>query len=306
MGRIIEPLRRMGAEITAREDNFAPLTIRGGRLQRIRHEMELGSAQVKSCILLAGLHAAGETVVVEPVPSRDHTERMLRFMGAPIEIRGREIRIRGGELAGRRIQIPGDISSAAFLIAAAALLPGSELLIEDVGINPTRTGFIEALREMGAEVSILDRREIAGEPRADLLIKAAELRGIELGGPLIPRLIDELPLLAVVATQAQGETVIREAEELRVKETDRIRATVASLRKMGAQVEELPDGMVIRGSGPTRLKGAVVNPQGDHRIVMALAVAALLARGETTIRGAEWADISFPGFFELLEEVRVD
>lgn len=304
MRRIIRPLRRMGAEIIAREDNFAPLAIRGGALRGIRYEMAVKSAQVKSCILLAGLHAASETVVLEPMPSRDHTERMLNHLGAAIEVRGREIRISKGELGACRIQIPGDISSAAFFIAAATVLQDSELLLEDVEINPTRTGFIEVLREMGAKISAVNRREIDHEPRANLLVKAAKLKGIEVSGSLIPRLIDELPLLAVVATQAEGRTIIREAEELRVKETDRIRAIVSNLKRMGARIEELPDGMVIQG--PTRLKGVSLEGYSDHRIVMACAVAALLAQGGTVIRGAEWADVSFPGFFERLEEVAVD
>jgi 3-phosphoshikimate 1-carboxyvinyltransferase len=303
MRRIIKPLRLMGAGITARDDNFAPLRIHGGKLEGISYKMEVRSAQVKSCILLAGLHAGGETVVIEPAPCRDHTERMLRYLGAEIELQGLKIRIRKSELRASKIRVPGDISSAAFLIAAASALPGSELLIRDVGINPTRMGFIEALVKMGAKISILNKREVNNEPLADLKINGSTLKGIKIGGSMIPRMIDELPLVAVIATQAEDRTTIREAAELRVKETDRIRAVVSNLKEMGASIEEFPDGMAIQG--PTKLRGALIDGYNDHRIVMTFAVAGLLAQGETTICGSEWADVSFPGFFDVLKEVRV-
>jgi 3-phosphoshikimate 1-carboxyvinyltransferase len=301
MGRIIRPLHLMGARISAREDDFAPLTIEGGSLCGIHYEMEVKSAQVKSCILLAGLQAHGKTVVVEPSPSRDHTERMLAYLGAPITIEGKAIRIKRGELQARPITVPGDFSSAAFFLAAAAALPGAEVLIENVGVNPTRTGLLEVLQEMGADISLLSEHEKGGEPVADILVRGKELTAVEVGGEVIPRLIDELPVLFAIATQAEGETVIRDAGELRVKESDRIAAMAENLRRLGAKVRELPDGMVIEG--PMRLKGAELEGFSDHRVVMACAVAALYAQGETTIHGAEWAEISFPGFFELLAEV---
>ena len=301
MQRIIRPLRLMGARISAREDDFAPLTIEGGGLRGIHYEMEVKSAQVKSCILLAGLQAHGETVVVEPSPSRDHTERMLVDLGAPIAVEGRAIRIERGELQARPITVPGDFSSAAFFIAAAAALPGAEVVIENVGVNPTRTGLLEVLREMGADISLSNERAWGGEPVADITVWGKELTAVEVGGEIIPRLIDELPVLFAIATQAEGETVIRDAAELRVKESDRIAAMAENLRRLGAKVKELPDGMVIEG--PMRLKGAELEGFSDHRVVMACAVAALYAQGETIIHGAEWAEISFPDFFELLAEV---
>ena len=301
MGRIIRPLRLMGARITARQDDLAPLTIEGGGLRGIHYEMEVKSAQVKSCILLAGLQAHGETVVVEPSPSRDHTERMLHYLGAPIAASGKAIGIRRGELQARPITVPGDFSSAAFFLAAAAALPGSEVVIENVGVNPTRTGLLTVLREMGAEISLSAERMANGEPVADITVRGGELRAVEVGGEIVPRLIDELPVLFAIATQAEGETVIRDAGELRVKESDRIAAMAENLRRLGAKVRELPDGMVIEG--PLRLKGAELAGFSDHRVVMASSVAALYARGETIIHGAEWAEISFPGFFELLAEV---
>ncbi|HAF70780.1 MAG: 3-phosphoshikimate 1-carboxyvinyltransferase [Acetothermia bacterium 64_32] len=303
MKRIIRPLRLMGAKISARDDDFAPLTIQGGELRGIHYEMEVKSAQVKSCVLLAGLQAQGETQVSEPSPSRDHTERLLRYLGAPISVEEKSIRIKYGELQARPIPVPGDFSSAAFFLAAAAALPGSELTLEDVGVNPTRTGLLDVLRRMGAEISLSGEREAAGEPVADIRVRGKELSAVEVGGEIIPRLIDELPVLFSIATQAEGETVIRDAAELRVKESDRIAAMAENLRRLGANVEELPDGLVIRG--PTPLRGAELHGFSDHRVVMACAVAGLFASGETVIEGAEWAEISFPGFFELLSEVCV-
>ena len=304
MRRIIEPLSRMGADIVGRDGEFPPLRVRGGGLRGISYALPVASAQVKSAVLLAGLQAAGETEVVEPGPSRDHTERMLAYLGAPIEVEGRRIRVRAGELQARPIAVPGDFSSAAFLIAACAARPGCTLLVRDVGVNPTRTGLLDVLREMGADVSVLDQREMGGEPVADLLVRGRELRAVEVGGALVPRLIDELPVLAVLATQAEGITVIRDARELRVKESDRIAAMVGNLRRLGAEVRELPDGMEIRG--PCRLRGARLPGFRDHRVVMACAVAGLYAAGETAIEGAEWAAISFPGFFRVLEGIRRD
>jgi len=301
MGRIIRPLRLMGARISAREDDFAPFTIQGGGLRGIHYELEVKSAQVKSCLLLAGLQAHGETMVVEPSPSRDHTERMLSYLGAPIAVEGKAVRIRCGELQARPITVPGDFSSAAFFLAAAAALPGAELLIENVGVNPTRTGLLAVLREMGADISLSSERVVGGEPVADITVRGRGLAAVEVGGEIIPRLIDELPVLFAIATQAEGETVIRDAAELRVKESDRIAAMAENLRRLGAKVKELPDGMAIEG--PTKLKGAELVGFSDHRVVMASSVAAFYAQGETVIHGAEWAEISFPGFFSLLAEV---
>lgn len=302
MGRIIEPLERMGAMIESR-DGYAPLTIRGGQLSGIHYELPVASAQVKSCVLLAGLYAADSTTVIESGPSRDHTERMLAFMGAEFQSSENALTVRGErEFKGCEISIPGDLSSAAFFIAAAGLVPKGTLMIRNVGINPTRTGFLECVHTMGGRVEYLNEREESGEPVADLLIESSPaLKAVEVTGKLIPNLIDEIPLLAVLATQAEGTTIIRDARELRVKETDRLRAVAENLKRMGARVEEEPDGLTI--TGPQRLTGARIESYGDHRIAMAFSVAGLIAEGTTTIDGAEWVDISFPGFFELLEQV---
>lgn len=301
MRRVVEPLSLMGAEIHAREGNLPPLRVRGGRLRGIHYRLPVASAQVKSAIMLAGLQAEGETVVEEPLPSRDHTERMLLFFGAQLEKDGTRIRLVPGELRARPVAVAGDFSSAAFLLAAAAPRPGAEVLVHSVGVNPTRTGFLEVLREMGADVAVLGRDEIAGEPVADIRVRGRELRGIELGGEIVPRMIDEIPLVFVLATQAAGTTVVRGARELRVKESDRISAMAENLRRLGAEVRELPDGMEIRG--PRRLRAARLLGFMDHRVVMACAVAALFAEGESVIEGAEWAEVSFPGFFSVLEGI---
>ena len=301
MRRVVEPLSLMGAEIHAREGNFPPLRVRGGHLRGIYYRLPVASAQVKSAILLAGLQAEGETVVEEPLPSRDHTERMLLFFGAELEKDGARIRLVPGGLRARPVAVPGDFSSAAFFLAAAAPRPGAEVLVHGVGMNPTRIGFLEVLREMGADVAVLGRDEVGGEPVADIRVRGRELRAIELGGEIVPRMIDEVPLVFVLATQATGTTVVRGARELRVKESDRIAAMAENLRRLGANVRELPDGMEVRG--PCRLKAARLSGFMDHRVVMASAVAALFAEGESLIEGAEWADVSFPGFFSVLEGI---
>ncbi|MGQ9560143.1 MAG: 3-phosphoshikimate 1-carboxyvinyltransferase [Candidatus Oleimicrobiaceae bacterium] len=302
MARVIEPLTMMGAHIECRPEGLAPLRIHGARLRAISYAMPVASAQVKSAVLLAGLYADGQTEVVEPRPTRDHTERLLPQFGAPVEVVGNRVAVRGpARLHGATVVVPGDISSAAFFVAAAAALPGSCLRVAGVGINPTRTGAIDVLRSMGARIA-LEQEHTDGEPTGDLLVRAGQLRAVEIGGELVPRLIDELPVLAVAATQAQGVTRIHGAKELRVKESDRIRAVAVNLRAMGAEVEELHDGLVI--PGPQRLRGAVVDSFGDHRIAMSFAVAGLLADGSTQIRGAECVDISFPGFFALLEDLQ--
>jgi 3-phosphoshikimate 1-carboxyvinyltransferase len=308
MRRIIEPLAQMGATITAQKNGCAPLTICGGRLQGVHYALPVASAQVKSCILFAGLGADGETIVEEHVPTRDHSERLLRLMGANISVSSDQlsvisnrISIRAGKLFGGEIEVPGDFSSAAFFIAAALFLPESELVIENVGVNSTRTAFLEVAREMGAAVKIESLRNESREPVANVVVRHQPLRGVNVSGKRVPLLIDEIPILAILATQAEGETCIRDAKELRVKESDRIAALAHNLRVMGATVGELPDGLVI--AGPTRLHGAEIDSFGDHRIAMAFAIAGLLANSPTTIHGAECADISFPGFFEKLGEV---
>ncbi|AMA73562.1 MULTISPECIES: 3-phosphoshikimate 1-carboxyvinyltransferase [Aneurinibacillus] len=303
MGRVTIPLRQMGADIAGRQNGgFTPLSIRGGNLKGIEYRSPVSSAQVKSAVLLAGLQAEGETVLYEPGLSRDHTERMLRSFGIEVQSFEGGVRVRGGQrlVSPGRIQVPGDISSAAFLLVAAAILPGSHLMIRNVGMNPTRTGIIDVLKEMGADLILYNVRETNGEPVADIEIKHAPLRGIEIGGAIIPRLIDEIPVISVLATQAEGVTVIRDAAELKVKETNRIDTVVAELGKLGADIEPTEDGMIIRGK--TRLTGATCDSHGDHRIGMAAAVAALAASGETTIQNTESINVSFPGFFTKLEQ----
>jgi 3-phosphoshikimate 1-carboxyvinyltransferase len=299
MKRVTEPLRAMGADISDR-DGKAPLSIRPATLTGIEHTLKIASAQVKSAILLAGLFAEGETRVIEPGPSRDHTERMLMAMGGPIEAGGRQSKVTALErpLDPLNLSVPGDISSAAFLLVAAACLPGSDLRLTGVGANPTRTGILDALRLMGADITSEDESEEGGEPVGTLRVRGGDLRGIEIGGELVVRAIDELPIIAVAAAQAEGETVIRDAAELRVKEVDRIAVLAGELRKLGAEVEEQPDGMIINGG--KRLKGALVDSHGDHRMGMALAVAGLFAEGETAVEDAECIADSFPGFAETL------
>jgi len=300
MGRIAEPLRRMGATVLGRDaGRLPPLTILGGNLHGIEYRLPVASAQVKSAILLAGLYADGPTVIHEPGPARDHTERMLAAMGAGVEVNGTTITLRGGTgLSSLDIVVPGDISSAAYFIAAACLVPGSEVTIEGVGVNPTRTGFLDALREIGADILVENQREVSGEPVADVVVRAGDLRGTQVRGDQVPKMIDEFPILAVVASQAQGTTVVSDAAELRVKETDRIANIAVELRKLGARIEEQPDGFVVEG--PTPLVGTQVNSHGDHRLAMSLAIAGLVAEGETTIEGAECIADSFPGFEEIL------
>ncbi|MDA8078454.1 MAG: 3-phosphoshikimate 1-carboxyvinyltransferase [Nitrospiraceae bacterium] len=304
MGRVIKPLSLMGADISARaEDRYPPLAIRGGRLNGIAYEMPIASAQVKSSVILAGLYAEGETVVVEPAKSRDHTERMLPAFGADLVVDGLTVRVRpGSELLARDTEVPGDFSSAAFFITAALITGGSEILARNVGMNPTRTGLLHALGKMGAEVTILNMREVSGEPVADILCRGgSRLRATDITGEEIPALIDEFPVLCVAAAYAEGTTTIRGAGELRVKESDRIASMASELGKMGAAVEEFPDGLSITGADS--LKGAVVESHGDHRIAMSMAVAGLAAQGTTTINGAAAVGISFPSFFDIIRRL---
>ena len=307
MERIIRPLAQMGARIESRSGR-PPLLIRGGPLHGISYKLPVASAQLKSCLLLAGLYAQGRTQIIETQPTRNHTERMLRRLGVPLEISDNCLTLSGplaDDLPACDWPIPGDLSSAAFFIAAAALLPGSDLHLANIGVNPTRTGFLTALCDMGAQIELLQERQPAGEPLAELRVRgAARLQAIKLAGPAIPALIDELPLLAVVATQAQGTTVIEDAAELRVKESDRLAAVAKNLRRMGAELEERPDGLII--PGPQPLRGARLSSYNDHRIAMAFAIAGLIATGKTVISGAEWADISFPNFYRQLETLRDD
>lgn len=302
MRRIVDPLRKMGAVIEGKvEENeiYAPLKISGGKLSPIEYELPVASAQVKSAILFAGLFAEGETVVIEKIPSRDHTERMLSYFGAKIQ----GTRVFGNkEFKGTEIEVPGDLSSASFFMVAASLVPNSELLVREVGVNPTRTGIIDILHRMGAKLEVQDEEIISGEPRANILIRSSKLRAIKISGEIIPRIIDEIPIIAVAATQAEGLTEIRGARELRVKESDRIATISSELRKMGAKIEELEDGMSI--IGPTRLKGTAVKSYGDHRVAMAMAMAGLIADGETVIEDTDCIDTSFPGFESILWSIQ--
>ena len=308
--RIIEPLSLMGARVYARASGrLAPLAIVGGSLKGVEYTLPVASAQVKTAVLTAGLLAEGETTVIEPLASRDHSELMLDYLGADIRVDVdrdsgvRRISVRRRPFAAKDIDIPGDISSAAFFIAAGVLAANGTVEVTDVGLNPTRTGFLEVLARMGAALDIKDERASAGEPVGSVIASRSSLHGIEIGGAIIPRLIDELPLVALLATQAEGRTVVRDAAELRVKETDRITLVAAELNRLGARVAPTDDGFVI--DGPTPLKGAVAQSHGDHRLAMMLAVAALVADGETVIEGVEAVDVSFPDFFDRLNRLEV-
>lgn len=307
MDRIVDPLHLMQAQVFGRQNGkYAPLTVVPSRLKSIEYLMPVASAQVKSCLLLAGLYAHGLTVVRQPGPARDHTERMLGAMGAPVTALGDTIYSERPQtpLQPLDITVPGDISSAAFLLVAASAQSDSDLTIVDVGINDTRTGIVDALSEMGASIRYKDRTSQGGEPMATLVISGGGLRGMEFGGEQIVTMIDELPVLAVAATQAEGRTIVRDAQELRVKETDRIATTVVELQKMGAKIQETPDGFMV--DGPTQLHGTDVDSHGDHRLAMALAVASLIAKGETTIYNAHVTADSFPGFEATLQALGVN
>ena len=303
MGRIVEPLRQMGARIDGRSNGkLAPLSIRGGgsRLEAFDYVSPIASAQVKSAVLLAGLYASGETSVKEPAKSRDHTERMFRFFGVEVSEQGLRVSLRGRQTLRTPglLEIPSDISSAAFFMVAASIVPGSDLLIKNIGVNPTRTGIIDILLEMGADITLQNPREQAGEPVADIRVKHKRLRGVRIAGDVVPRAIDEIPILSVAASYAEGSTIIQDASELRVKESDRIATIAAELRKMGVVITEREDGMEI--TGRESLDAAVCESHGDHRIAMSIAIAGLAARGETVVRDCGWIDTSFPGFERLL------
>lgn len=305
MGRVVKPLQQMGAQIWGRMGGGrAPLAVAGQTLEGIHYHSPVASAQVKSCVLLAGLWARGETTVTEPALSRDHSERMLRAFGADIDVdvASRSVTVRSGaELYGQDAIVPGDISSAAFWLVAGAIAPDAELAIENVGVNPTRTGALDVLCAMGADITRENEREVAGEPVADLRVRSSALRGCIIEGDIIPKLVDEIPILAVAAAFAEGKTTIRDAAELRVKESDRLAATASELRKLGARITELPDGLEIEGG--YSLSGAEVQSYGDHRIAMSLAIAGLQASGETIIQGASSAAISYPEFAPTLQRL---
>lgn len=305
MKRVIDPLRLFGAKIEARDDNFAPIKIHGGNLKAIEYTPPVASAQVKSCVLLAGLFADGKTTVVEKTPTRNHTEVMMRETGAALEIEstvdGQRISVTGGKplKALGDYTVAGDLSSAAFFIVAALIAPNAEITLRHIGVNPSRTALIDVLKQMGGQIEIINQRLAHGEPVADFVIRSSQLEGsLELSGDVIANLIDEIPILSVAATQLEGTLTIRDARELRVKESDRIRAIVDNLRLMGITVEEFDDGLRI--TGKQSLNGARVESYGDHRIAMAFAVAGLIAKGETEIIGAEAASVSLPEFYSLL------
>lgn len=303
MSRVTVPLRSMGAKIDGREHGqYTPLSTRGGALKAIHYHSPVASAQVKSAILLAGLHAEGTTKVTEPFTSRDHTERMLRAFGVDVEVDGTTVSIEGGQsLRGTDVYVPGDISSAAFFLVAGAIVPNSRIVLKNVGLNPTRTGIIDVLQQMGACLTISNERIQNGEPIGDLTIETSQLKGIEIGGDLIPRLIDEIPVIALLATQATGKTVIKDAEELKVKETNRIDTVATELSKLGASIAPTADGLIIEGK--TALQHGEVDSYGDHRIGMMLAVAAAIATGDVTLNGSEAIHVSYPTFFEDLNKL---
>ncbi len=300
--RVIDPLRHMGAVLHAREgDRLPPLVIRGGPLHGARHELPVASAQVKSALLLAGLSAEGETTVVEPARSRDHSERLLAAMGVPLRIDGLSVTVSPGRPRGGTIEVPGDVSSAAFFLCAAAGLAGSEVTVRNCGLNPSRTGVLDVLEAMGAELLVANRTD-EGEPRGDVTVRPGMLEGTVIEGPLVPRLIDELPVIMVLATQAEGTTVVRDAGELRVKESDRLAVMGEALRAAGADVRLFDDGCEIRG--PTRLRAVDVRTRLDHRVAMSMTVAQLFAGGEpVTLDDVACVGTSFPRFFELLDRL---
>ena len=300
MKRIIEPLSMMGADITSLRDNgCAPLSIRGRQLHGIHYHSNVASAQVKSSILLAGLYADGETTVTEPKLSRNHTELMLQFFGADVRTSGTTATVLpAAELYGNKVQVPGDISSSVYFVAAGLIIPNSEILIRNVGINPTRDGLIRVCKAMGADITLLNENRDYSEPTADILVRTSNLKRTIIEGDIIPTMIDELPTIALMACFADGTTIIRDAAELKVKESNRIAIMVQNLTAMGADVEETEDGMIIHGGNP--LHGAVIETKKDHRIAMTFAIAALAAEGETEILDAECVDISYPQFYRDL------
>lgn len=305
MARVTKPLAMMGAHIDGRAGgNFTPLAIRGGNLRPIQYESKVASAQVKSAILLAGLQAEGTTTVTEPAKSRDHTERMVRLFGGEVVVDGLTVSVSGKQkLKGTDVYVPGDISSAAFFLVAGAIVRNSEIVLKNVGLNPTRTGIIEVLQQMGAEMVIENVRNEETEPIGDLTIRTSNLKATEIGGALIPRLIDEIPIIALLATQAEGTTVIKDAAELKVKETNRINTVVTELKKLGADIEATDDGMIIHGKTSLKADGVTVDSHGDHRIGMMLAIAACITEGTMSLHRSEAIAVSYPTFFEHLDSL---
>lgn len=303
MTRVTKPLQLFGAAINGRKNGeFTPLSIMGGNLKGLEYELPVASAQVKSSLLFAGLQASGTTTVIEPVITRDHTERMIKQFGGEVEKNGTTIKIQGGQkLTGTSIHVPGDISSAAFFLVAGAIVPDSAIKLTNVGLNPTRTGIIDIMREMGAQITITEHTENEFEPRGDIIIQASALKGTTIAGDIIPRLIDEIPIIALLATQAEGVTVIKDAHELKVKETNRIDTVVAELTKLGANIEATEDGMIIYGK--SKLTGGTVSSHGDHRIGMMLSVAAALCNEEVYLENEEAIYVSYPSFFEHLQSL---
>lgn len=305
MKRVTVPLKEMGATILGRDSaNYTPISIQGGKLAPIHYEMPVASAQVKSALLLAALQIDGETTIVEPVATRDHTERMIKQFGGKLSIKQKVIKISGKQdFFGTEVFVPGDISSAAFFMVAAAIMDDSEIVLKNVGLNPTRTGIIDVLEKMGANIEIeLDEKNTNSEPCGTITIKSSQLKGIEIGGELIPRLIDEIPIIALLATQAEGKTTIKNAEELKVKETNRIDTVVNELSTLGAKIEATNDGMIIHGK--TELVGGNVNSHGDHRIGMMLSIAALISNNNVYLEGAEAINVSYPSFYEHLNSIK--
>lgn len=304
MLRIMKPLREMGANIQSiKDNNCAPLEINGSILQGISYQSPIASAQVKSAILLAGLYANGTTSITEPYVSRNHSEIMLSHFGAKLEIKDTTVTIHPNPvLSGQKVEVPGDISSAAYFIAAGLLVPGSKLLLKNVGINPTRDGILRVAKEMGGNFEILNERTACGEPVADLLVSYSTLHGITIGGEIIPTLIDEIPIIAIMAAFAEGTTIIKDAAELKVKESDRIAVMVDNLTAMGCDIEATDDGMIIHGGKP--LLGTTIETKKDHRIAMSFAIADLMAEGTTTLLDKECVDISFPTFYQTLEDLQ--
>jgi 3-phosphoshikimate 1-carboxyvinyltransferase len=301
MKRIITPLQMMGANING-VGGYAPLHIRPSVLHGIKYDMPVASAQVKSAVLLAGLFAKGATAVVQPGPARDHTERMLSAMGVDVAVEGNTIVLTpNGDLQAMDLTVPGDVSSAAFLIVAGCIVPGSDVILTGINLNPTRTGLLDVLRDMGADIKVNQTGLEAGEPVGTIRVKHGAVRGTQIGGKIVVEMIDEFPILMVAALCAEGKTVVRDAQELRVKETDRISVMARELAKLGAQITETPDGFVLHG--PQTLVGATVDGHDDHRVAMSLAVAGLVAEGQTTVLDAECAGDSFPGFAETLAEL---
>jgi 3-phosphoshikimate 1-carboxyvinyltransferase len=302
MRRIIEPLSLMGAVIKS-ENGHPPLTVTGGGLKPLHYRSPVASAQVKSAVLLAALYCNGTTAVTEPEKSRDHTERMLKAAGVEVTTDGLTVSLKGrAVLNPLDLTVPADFSSAAFFMVAGIVVPGSVILIKNVGINPTRTGLLEILQSMGAGIRLENEKEVSGEPVADISVEHSSLEGIDVGADLVPKTIDEFPILCIAAALARGKTKITGAKELRVKESDRIATMAAELRKMGVNVEELEDGLVIEGR--ERLKPATVQSHGDHRIAMSMAIAGLTAEGETTVSDTDCINTSFPGFIEILKKLQ--